>query len=199
MFADLASFFVGRFSAVCMFYKLKTTHKNMHTALNLPTKKLAKSANKATSFYTVVYTHTITSTLTMMLTITANGMTIAPSPRPKTARLAKAEAERERAEREATGTGEEATGRPLSVTGFHARAMSEDDGEFESNKKRERRERREREAFLAVVYTALADGRGRLSIKNRLAGRPSSSSPTPPHQGIDNEPERAMRRDPQPL
>ena len=132
----------------------------------------------------------------MMLTITANGMPIAPSPRPKTVRLAEAKAERERAEREATGTGEEATGRPLSVTGFHARAMSEDDAEFESN---QNRERREREAFLAVVYTALADGRGRLSIENRLAGRPSSLSPTPPHQGIDNKPERAMHRDPRPL
>ena len=143
-----------------------------------------------------MYTHTITSTLTMTPTITANGMTIAPSPWPKTARLAEAETERERAEREATGTGEEATGRPLSVTGFHARALSEDDAEFESNKKRERRER---EAFLAVVYTALADGRGRLLIENCLAGRPSSSSPPPPHQGIDNEPERAMRRDPRPL
>ncbi len=143
-----------------------------------------------------MYTHTITSTLTMMLTITANGMTIAPSPRPKTVRLAEAKAERERAEREAAGMGEEATGRPLSVTGFHARAMSEDDAEFESN---QNRERREREAFLAVVYTALADGHGRLSIENRLAGRPSSSSTTPPHQGIDNKPEWAMQRDPRPL
>ena len=85
------------------------------------------------------------------------------------AREAEAEAERERAEREATGaTG---TGRPPlryeSVTGFHARATSEDDAEFESNQERERKER---EAFLAVVYAARADGRGRLSIENRLAG-----------------------------
>jgi hypothetical protein len=45
--------------------------------------------------------------------------------------------------------------------------MLEDDAEFKSNQERERRKR---EAFLAVVYTARADGRGRLSIKNRLAG-----------------------------
>jgi hypothetical protein len=69
-------------------------------------------------------------------------------------------------QREATGTGTEATGRPLSVT----------NAEFESNQERERRER---EAFLAVVYTARADGRVRLSFENRRDdddGRPARAS-----------------------